>query len=110
MVLPPSPTVELSDEALEAMAGGVAGVSAPENDNRYGKIIAKGWRDPAFEAELIANPAAAQNAESIDAPAGMAATLLASTDKRFLAVLPPSPSVELSDETLDAVAGLDETS
>jgi hypothetical protein len=29
-----------------------------ENENELGKIIAKAWRDPAFKAELIANPAA----------------------------------------------------
>jgi hypothetical protein len=33
----------------------------PENDTApdFAKIIAKAWRDPAFKAELIANPAAA---------------------------------------------------
>ena len=30
-----------------------------ENNPELGKIIAKAWRDPAFKAELIANPAAA---------------------------------------------------
>ena len=30
----------------------------PENDNEFGKIIAKAWRDPAFKAALIANTAA----------------------------------------------------
>ena len=29
-----------------------------ENDTAFGKIIAKAWRDPAFKAELIANPVA----------------------------------------------------
>jgi hypothetical protein len=31
----------------------------PELHNpEFGKIIAKAWRDPAFKAELIGNPAA----------------------------------------------------
>ena len=30
-----------------------------ENNPELGKVIAKAWRDPAFKAELIANPAAA---------------------------------------------------
>jgi len=30
------------------------------------EIIAKAWRDPAFKAELIANPAATLKAEGID--------------------------------------------
>jgi hypothetical protein len=28
-----------------------------ENDTVFGKIIAQAWRDPAFKAALIANPA-----------------------------------------------------
>jgi hypothetical protein len=76
-----------------------------ENDNTYGKIIAKAWRDPAFKSALIANPAAALKAEGIDVPAGMAVTVLENTDNQFHLVLPPVPTDELSDEALDAVAG-----
>ena len=54
-----------------------------ENNPEFGKIIAKSWRDPAFKAELIANPAAALKAEGIDVPAGMAVTVLENTDKQF---------------------------
>jgi hypothetical protein len=79
--------------------------SESENDNAFGKIIAKAWRDPAFKAELIANPAAALKAEGIDVPAGMAVTVLENTDKQFHLVLPPVPTDGLSDEALDAVAG-----
>ncbi len=77
----------------------------PENDNEFGKIIAKAWRDPAFKAELIANPAAALKAEGIDVPAGMAVAVVENTDKLFHLVLPPVPTDELSDEALNAVAG-----
>jgi hypothetical protein len=28
-----------------------------ENEPEFGKIVAKAWRDPAFKAELIDNPA-----------------------------------------------------
>ena len=76
-----------------------------ENNLELGKIIAKAWRDPAFKAELIANPAAALKAEGIDVPAGMAVTVLQNTDKQFHLVLPPVPSDELSDEALDVVSG-----
>jgi hypothetical protein len=74
-------------------------------DTQFGKIIAKAWRDPAFKAELIANPAAALKAEGIDVPAGMAVTVLENTDKQFHLVLPPVATDELSDEALDGVAG-----
>jgi len=76
-----------------------------ENNPELAKIIAKAWRDPAFKAELIANPAAALKAEGIDVPAGMAVTVVENTDKQFHLVLPPVPTDELSDEALDAVAG-----
>ena len=77
----------------------------PVTDNTFGKIIAKAWRDPAFKAALIANPAAALKAEGIDVPAGMAVTVLENTDKHFNLVLPLVPSGELSDEALDGVSG-----
>ena len=76
-----------------------------EHDTTSGKIITKAWRDPAFKAELIANPAAALKAEGIDMPAGMAVTVLENTEKHFNLVLPLVPSGELSDEALDGVSG-----
>ena len=76
-----------------------------EINRELGGIIAKAWRDPAFKAELIANPAAALEAEGINVPAGMVVTVVENTDKQFHLVLPPVPSDELSDEALDAVAG-----
>ena len=77
----------------------------PENDNEFGKIIAKAWRDPAFKAELIANPAAALQAEGIEVPEGMTVTVVENTDKQFHLVLPPVHSDELSEDDLEAVAG-----
>ena len=82
----------------------VAGIVS-KNELELGKIIAKAWRDPAFKAALIANPAAALKAEGIDVPAGMTVTVVENTDKQFHLVLPPEPSDELSDEALDGVAG-----
>ena len=76
-----------------------------KNESEFAKIIAKAWRDPAFKAELIANPAAALKAEGIDVPAGMAVTVLENTDKQFHLVLPPVPTDELSEDDLEAVAG-----
>ena len=76
-----------------------------ETDNELGKIVAKAWRDPAFKAELIANPAAALKAEGVNVPAGMTVAVLENTDKQFHLVLPPVPTDELSDESLDAVVG-----
>ena len=77
----------------------------PEINPEFGRIIAKAWRDPAFKAELIANPSAALKAEGVIVPAGIALTVLENTDKHFYVVLPPSPTDELSDEALEAMAG-----
>ena len=35
----------------------IPGVISLEDRPAFGKIIAKAWRDPAFKAALIANPA-----------------------------------------------------
>jgi hypothetical protein len=74
----------------------------PRYDAELNKLSSN---DPAFKAELIANPAAALKAEGIDVPAGVAVTVVENTDKQFHLVLPPVPTDELSDEALDAVAG-----
>ena len=71
----------------------------------YGKIIAKAWRDPAFKAQLIANPAATLKAEGFEAPAGVTVTVVENTDQHFHLVLPPAPTDEISDEALESVAG-----
>ena len=107
LVLPPVPTGELSDEALDAVSGGAVrwqGVPA-QFLALYAKIIAKTWRDPAFKEELIANPAAALKSEGIDVPAGLTVIVLENTEQQFHLVLPSVPTDELSDEELDSVAG-----
>jgi len=76
-----------------------------ENDTAFGKIIAKAWRDPAFKAELIANPAAALKAEGLDVPDGVTVNVVENTDKLFHLVLPPVPTDELADEQLGSAAG-----
>ena len=77
----------------------------PDTAPDFAKIIARAWRDPAFKAELIANPAVALKAEGIVVPAGMTVTVVENTDKQFHLVLPPVPTDELSDEALDGVSG-----
>jgi hypothetical protein len=77
----------------------------PENDPAFAKIIAKAWRDPAFKAELIANPAAALKAEGIDLPDGVQVTVVEHSENHFHFMLPPKPAGDLSDEELEAIAG-----
>jgi hypothetical protein len=77
----------------------------PENNSEFSKIIAEAWRDPAFNAELIANPAAALKAEGIDVPAGVTVTVMENNDMHFHLVLPLRFTDELSEDDLEAVAG-----
>jgi hypothetical protein len=72
-----------------------------DDDTLFGKLIAKAWRDPAFKADLIANPAAALKAEGVVVSSGMTVTVLENTDKHFHLVLPPAPTDEPSDDTFD---------
>ena len=72
-----------------------------DNDTVFGNIIAKAWRDPAFKANLIANPAAALEAEGVVVSSDMTVTVLENTDKHFNLVLPPAHTDDLSDEALD---------
>jgi hypothetical protein len=88
-----------------AIPNNLGGSTVPETDNAFAKIIAKAWRDPAFKAELIANPAAALKAEGIDVPDGITVTVVENTDKQFHLVLPPVPTDELSEGDLEAAAG-----
>jgi hypothetical protein len=72
-----------------------------DDDTLFGKLIAKAWRDPAFKADLIANPAAALKAEGIVVSSGMTVTVLENTDKHFHLVLPPALTYDLSEDALD---------
>jgi hypothetical protein len=105
LVLPPIPYDGFSDDTLEALA--VATPSAgmyPLRRFEIGKMMAKAWRDQAFKEALLANPVAAVKAEGIDVPEGMTLTVVENIDNHFHLVLPPAPTVELSDDGLEAVA------
>jgi len=69
-----------------------------------GMMIAKAWRDPAFKAALIANPAAVAEAEGVDVPAGMTFTVVENTVKHFHLILPVAPADGLSDDNLESLA------
>jgi hypothetical protein len=69
------------------------------------RIIAKAWADNDFKARLLANPAAVAAAEGIAVPAGVKIVIHENKPGELHVVLPAKPSVELSDEALDAVIG-----
>ena len=70
----------------------------------YGKIIAKAWRDPAFKAQLIADPHGTLKSAGVDMPAGVTVKVVENTDKHVHLVLPPKPTGDISDELLEKIA------
>jgi hypothetical protein len=71
----------------------------------WARIVARAWRDPAFKAKLLADPAAALKQAGIAVPAGMTVKVVEDTDTHLHLVLPPKPSGALSDEALEKAAG-----
>ena len=70
-----------------------------------GKIIARAWRDPAFKAKLVADPAAALKQAGMAIPAGVTVKVVENTATHVHFVLPPKPTGELSDAALDKAVG-----
>lgn len=76
-----------------------------DNAAARGKIIARAWRDPAFKAKLIADPKSALKEAGVSVPAGLTVSVLENSTTHVHFVLPPKPSGELTDESLDKAAG-----
>ena len=70
-----------------------------------GTVIARAWRDPAFKAELLADPHKVLTAAGIELKPGMTIKVVENTDTLHHLVLPPKPTGELNDAELDKVAG-----
>jgi hypothetical protein len=70
----------------------------------YAKVIARAWSDPAFKAQLLADPCAALAA--MDAPVpNVAVKVVENTDTLMYLILPPRPAeTGLSQEALEKAA------
>ena len=79
-------------------------MTADQQSQAFGKIVARAWADPAFKAKLIADPIAVLTAEGAPPPAGVSIKVLENTDSTFNFVIPAKPA-DLSDTELDNVAG-----
>ena len=71
----------------------------------YGRVIAQAWSDPAFAEKLRTNPAAALAEAGIEVPEGARVTSYFAAENEVVVLVPPKPSEELSEETLEAMAG-----
>jgi hypothetical protein len=71
----------------------------------YAKVVARAWSDPAFKAQLLADPDAALAAAGAPVPPGVAVKVVENTDQLVHLVLPERPAdTELSQEALEKVA------
>lgn len=69
-------------------------------------ILEKAQTDPSFREKLLADPAATLAGEGLAVPPGFTVVALEDTPTRMHLVLPPvSPTGEVSEQDLDAVAG-----
>jgi len=76
-----------------------------ENAKKMAKVMAKCWADEKFKKELIADPARVLKEQGIDVPAGLKVSFHENTEKEAHIIIPQKPSVELSNEELDKIAG-----
>lgn len=80
------------------------GIALLEGSDR---VIAKAWADGDFKSALLNDPAAALRGQGIEIPEGMTVRVLETSDNVINLVLPPPPEMQLVEETLDALEGMD---
>jgi hypothetical protein len=70
-------------------------------------LVARAWSDPAFKAQLLADPSATLAAVGSPVPSGIRVKVVENTDQLVHLILPPRPADAdlLSEEALETVAG-----
>jgi len=76
-----------------------------EKAKKFGQVIAKCWADEEFKKKFKAEPDAVLKEHGVDFPEGIKLHVVENTEKEAYIVIPPKPGKELSDESLDKVAG-----
>jgi len=69
------------------------------------QLIARCWAEPEFKARLLADATGTLKAEGYPVSDGHVIQAVESTANQSYFVIPPAPSNDLSDESLDRVAG-----
>jgi Nitrile hydratase, alpha chain len=72
---------------------------------RYARVVAKAWADPAFKQRLVADPLAVLQEHGLPVPAGLAARVVENTTDTVYLVLPARPRGELSAKEVGRVTG-----
>lgn len=76
----------------------------PNHQRQYAELVAKAWSDEAFAGRLRSNPHAAMKEVGIQLPPSMKVEVLESTPAKAFIVIPPKPTGELSDQSLDQIS------
>jgi len=74
-----------------------------ETDNPLQKVIIRCWEDEAFEARLLADPAATLAAEGAQVPEGVNVNEAIDTEGVRTLVIPLRPTADLGDAELTRV-------
>ncbi len=75
-----------------------------KKNNPYARIIARAWRDPAFKAKLLKDPAAALAEAGFKVAPGVTVTVSENSASRLHLVLPEHPGEELGPDELEEIA------
>ena len=71
----------------------------------YRKVLARAWSDPAYKAQLLADPNAILAAASIPIPPDVTIKIVENSEKVVHLVLPqPIQTTQLSEEELEQIA------
>ena len=78
-----------------------------KQDNVWGEMVSKAWRDEAFKKRLLADPAAVLREHGVRVPPGSKVKVIEDTAQVYHLTLPREPDAagELSDEDLAQIVG-----
>ena len=71
---------------------------------RYARVVATAWEDPAFKQRLVADPRAVLHEHGLPVPTGQAVRVVENTADTAYLVVPAKPNEERSGERLIRVA------
>jgi len=77
-----------------------------EVQSKWAQVVARAWSDDAFKRRLLTQTAAVLGEAGLVPPEGIEFKVVEDTERLCHLILPPAPGEgELSEETLEAIAG-----
>ena len=71
----------------------------------WAKIVAKAWSDETFKERLLKNPMEVLKENGVELPPGVQCKIYENSDKLLNLTLPLKPSGQMSEESLQNIAG-----